>query len=523
MRLKQDKPEHYKLYQSLQKSHGRPAPFYGLVKTHKLPSPPINEAERKECVERIKLRPIAPSYRSIDAPLCKFLTSILQQLPKPPHSISSPNQVLQLLRDHSSQAPDCKLASLDVVAMFPSISTELAMETARKLLEQHKTGLSLPLSTTQISSLLEWSLKNTHLVVNFSGTEKYFQQKKGLAMGKSFSPVLADLVMGEWERDLEAMAKNCGCRIHFFCRYADDFLIAYTGEENTFDQLVLSLNRKDPSIQVTAEKEDAQCLPFLDLLIHRGQDSFETKVFRKNCNTGQIIPWSSSCEPQHKWGALNAEVLRAKAYCSRRSWLRREISEIQAKFCADGYPPGSVQRRIQRLLQAGGPRPTKPDPKLYVSIPYNAALPQLKKAAKKIGILFASKPCRTINSMLCSQSKHRLRKEHCSGVVYSIPCSCGSEYVGETGGELKDRIGQHRSKMRTQSSDSAFWNHNQGLCTPQWEATRILCQENKNHKRLIKEAIHIQKAGPSLIPVPPTAAVNRNAGKTLDPALASLL
>ena len=360
--------------------------------------------------------------------------------------------------------------------------------------------------------------------MNVQGKDHFFHQIDGLPMGKSFSPVLADLVMGQWEADLEEKAHAHGIRVPFFCRYADDFLICYEGDEVCFNKLVEELNRKNPAIQVTTEKESSnKSLPFLDLLICRTHQGFETRVYRKNCNTGQIVHWSSSCEPRHKWAGLDAEINRAKLYCSRKSWLRSEISSIRKRFILNGYPCLILEKKISQLLRPKITPSNKPDPKFLISIPYTTAFPKLQKAAVGIGVKFVTRPAQTIGSVLCSRVKHKLPEEQNCGVVYNVPCSCGLEYIGETKNELKDRLSQHKSLFSGKSEKSAFWCHSRGNCKPSWDQTKILAQEQKSGRRLLKEALHIHMAGNRVMPIPEAAAVNRNAGKQINPSLLSIV
>ena len=62
-RLKREDPEPFSAYKALQRSHGRPGSYYGLVKTHKWSKYPETEEERTQCIEALKLRPICPGFR----------------------------------------------------------------------------------------------------------------------------------------------------------------------------------------------------------------------------------------------------------------------------------------------------------------------------------------------------------------------------------------------------------------------------------------------------------------------------
>jgi predicted GIY-YIG superfamily endonuclease len=53
--------------------------------------------------------------------------------------------------------------------------------------------------------------------------------------------------------------------------------------------------------------------------------------------------------------------------------------------------------------------------------------------------------------------KYRPSTGQRSGVVYTIPCSCGALYVGQTGRQLETRIGEHRKDF--DHGTGAFKDH----------------------------------------------------------------
>ena len=42
------------------------------------------------------------------------------------------------------------------------------------------------------------------------------------------------------------------------------------------------------------------------------------------------------------------------------------------------------------------------------------------------------------------------------GVVYSIPCECGKEYIGETGRTLTQRMSEHKRAVKNGDSNNAL-------------------------------------------------------------------
>ena len=428
--------EGHKLYRRLSRTHGRCGPFYGLVKTHKYSGPPVTEEDRLRWISNLKIRPICPAHRSADYELTKHLTACLKALPRPPHSISSPLQVLELLQSKDHITNSCRLVSLDVEAMFPSIPTRQAIPLIRSQLKTHQADLSevTCLKPDAVADLLDISIQNCHAAIQDGDRERWFRQTTGLAMGKSYSPIVADLYMGHWEQDLEQLASDCGGRVHTFCRYADDYLILFEGCDDVITEWVSRLNNKDRNIKVTTEMEENRQLPFLDIHITRGQDKFRTKVYRKACSTNQVPAFTSYTETRYLKSAIRSDCIRAIRYCPDRKDRQKELDFIRRKFHQHGYPQNLIDNTIQKAsadlqlkARALPPPPgadIPPPPPVRLSVPFaGSCFYQLQRAASKIGVKLVSKPPLTLGSVLCSKAKHHLPKHQESNVVYIIECS----------------------------------------------------------------------------------------------------
>ncbi|KAF0314113.1 hypothetical protein FJT64_015405 [Amphibalanus amphitrite] len=534
--LKENNPEGYQLYRRLSKTHGRSGPFYGLVKTHKYSSPPSTDDDRLNWISNLKLRPICPAHRGADYELTKHLTKCLKVLPRPPHSVSSPLQVLEMLQNMTHAVNSCRLVSLDVEAMFPSIPTQTAISLIRTQLRDNRDALSdvTCLKPDAVADLLNISIQNCHAVIQDGDKERWFRQTTGLAMGKSYSPVVADLYMGHWEADLELLAANCGGRVHAFCRYADDYLVLFEGSDDILNTWVNQLNSKDSSINVTTDLEVNRQLPYLDICITRRDDKFCTKVYRKSCNTNQVPAFSSYTETRYLRAAIRSDCTRAIRYCSSMRDRQQELDFIRQKFHHHGYPRSFIDSAIQktrtdlRLKARALPAPpsanSHPAP-VRVSVPFAGPLfYQLKREASKIGIQLVSKPSVTIGSLLCSKAKHQLPKLQQSNVIYRIECSCQVDgdpmvYIGETDRELGTRLREHRESwtgaVRSRANTSAFSTHRD--CSPAFDAIKILNRASHHQMRLLLESAYIRTVGrrEAVLVSPNDANVNRNSGALL--------
>ena len=103
---------------------------------------------------------------------------------------------------------------------------------------------------------------------------------------------------------------------------------------------------------------------------------------------------------------------------------------------------------------------SNPDQKYY-GAPYIKGTSErtariLKK--KKNNITLGFKSTKTVKNILC-KLKDRINNLEKAGVVYKIECKeCESNYAGETGRCLQDRINEHKKDVRKKMKDLIFIN-----------------------------------------------------------------
>ena len=72
------------------------------------------------------------------------------------------------------------------------------------------------------------------------------------------------------------------------------------------------------NIQLRKELEKLNQLPYLDVLVTKSVDKFETTVFRKKTNTNLSLKWSSLCPTKFKCNLF--KCLLDRAYCISSSY-----------------------------------------------------------------------------------------------------------------------------------------------------------------------------------------------------------
>ncbi len=81
-----------------------------------------------------------------------------------------------------------------------------------------------------------------------------------------------------------------------------------------------------------------------------------------------------------------------------------------------------------------------------------------------------------------------------SSIMYSIPCSCGKVYIGETTRRLEQKVKENQDACkRGDEKASAIAEHAWQQHHPiKWEEVRVVGRASKNRGLKFKEALHIQ-------------------------------
>ena len=76
-----------------------------------------------------------------------------------------------------------------------------------------------------------------------------------------------------------------------------------------------------------------------------------------------------------------------------------------------------------------------------------------------------------------------------------VPCSCGKQYVGETGATIKTRIKQHEKRFSKIKTAILLLLNMQIMCPGdiQWDNVSILASENQYFRRSVRKSLEIQR------------------------------
>ncbi|CAJ0946822.1 unnamed protein product [Ranitomeya imitator] len=139
-------------------------------------------------------RPIISGNGSLLEPISKFLDFYLKPIvAEIPSYIRDTTEALQRL-DGIHMTSDMHIITCDVESLYTSIPHEFGLTAARRYLScRNLDGLLIEF----LMELLEYALFHNYFVFK----DRYYLQKRGVAMGAAFAPSYANLFMGSWEHD----------------------------------------------------------------------------------------------------------------------------------------------------------------------------------------------------------------------------------------------------------------------------------------------------------------------------------
>ena len=135
-------------------------------------------------------------------------------------------------------------------------------------------------------SILKKLIKDSCTKTAFSFDGKIYKQSDGVSSGSSLGPVLANMIMTEFQRlVLDKLIKDR--LIEFYIRYVDDTLVRAKVED--IDNIMKQFNYFDKNIQFTIDRLEDVIVHFPDIKINGSK----TDLYYKTTHTGQYCDFSS--------------------------------------------------------------------------------------------------------------------------------------------------------------------------------------------------------------------------------------
>ena len=258
-------------------------------------------------------------------------------------------------------------------------------------------------------------------------------------MGSPLSPVLANIYMEYFE---EMALGSISLKPSMWVRYVDDTFILWPHQEDV--QILLDhVSSIRPSIKFTMEKEQDNKLPFLDVLVTRTEQRFNSSAYRKPTFTGQSLNFNSHHPYTVKKGIVRCLQHRAKPISSDTGAYQEEMISLRHNLHSNDY-----QERITSAPRNLDWRMGDNSRKLTT-----VCLPYVKGLAERIQKICSPYDIRAVFTSGSTLRRYLFRVKPptkfnmTKNCVYSIPCSCGKIYKGETGRPIKVRLEEHRKAV----------------------------------------------------------------------------
>ena len=417
--------------------------------TNMNPIAPNLHATIKLHKQNTPIRPIinwknAPAYE-LAKQLSKTL-NIYLQLPNA-YNVRNSMQLMTDLKDIVINK-DMKLCSFDIENMYTNIPKIGIKDIINKTLENLGTETNIQKETMiMLNTIMEQNY--------FQFEQENYKQVDGLAMGAPTSSILAETYIQYMEHTqiYPILIKH---QIIAYFRYVDDILIIYDQNKTNIDHTLNEFNRVQTNINFTMEKEEHQCISFLDIVIHRNNKNLEFAIYRKPTQTDIIIP-NSSCHPhEHKRSGINYLLNRLYTYPITRKAKDTEMNTIQNILYNNEYdikltsniPPHKKQK--ENTQDNSQQQKTK-----WVTFTYSGKeVRKVTKLFRDAEIKVAFRTQNTIQNILKPQPQ--IEKYNRSG-IYQMKClDCPLKYVGQTGRTFKIRYKEHIHDIKSNSGNSSF-------------------------------------------------------------------
>ena len=139
-----------------------------------------------------------------------------------------------------------------------------------------------------------------------------YEQCDGVSMGSSLGPVLANIILTEFENVIvkPLIVKPL---LQFYCRYVDDTLVLI--KKDKIQYVLSSFNSFGKNLRFSVDTFDDGNIHFLDIKI---LNNGETDVYTKDTNTGLYVQYHSYEHWNTKTAWVHSLYHRAQKVCSNQ-------------------------------------------------------------------------------------------------------------------------------------------------------------------------------------------------------------
>ncbi|XP_066453998.1 uncharacterized protein [Eleutherodactylus coqui] len=230
------------------------------------------------------------------------------------------------------------LATLDVTALYTSISHELGLEAVRQKMSSALVSIECE---HVVLTLLEFVLTKSY----FSFCGRFYRQCQGTAMGANMAPSYANIYMGIFE-DLFVYTSAYWPQAVSWLRYIDDIFVVWSGSVEELLLFHQELNSIRPELQFTLKYSNSS-IEFLDVTIIKTSTGFSTDLHVKPTDRNSLLEYSSF-HPKTTIDSLPWSQLLRVRRVTNDAYVETRITEMCKKFLDRGYPTNLVTEKMER-------------------------------------------------------------------------------------------------------------------------------------------------------------------------------
>ena len=293
-------------------------------------------------------RPIVPAFSSPTALASKWihdqLFPCLQQIPTICTDSLRYTKELDRLNAVLAARNDFIIVELDVVALYPSIPIEPAMQAVKKFMDEN-TNLLDPAKKI-ILGMLGWVMQNNY--IEFGGL--IYKQVDGVVMGAALSVVVANIFM--YKAVEEPVLQKWQGLLLSYQRYIDDISVFLIGTRHDAENFKMELEMQCAPINFTMECHNTQA-NFLDLsiMVQRNNSGakIEYRIYRKPGNSMAYLHIDSFHAAHTAAGIIKGEYIRYLTKSSRKEFYFQDCLMLFQAFKNRGYPKHMLKGALESL------------------------------------------------------------------------------------------------------------------------------------------------------------------------------
>lgn len=435
------------------------------------------------------MRIITCARNTMTAPISRFTFSFVKQLRETiTNTVSNTSKFLEeIIKVKTDQ--DERLVSFDVEDLFNNIPIMRAVDIAIHRIGSSESFCATSLTKTDLKQLLLISLNNSF----FSFNGKFYRQKKGLPMGNTLSPILADLYMDEYMKT-HMSEVNLPSKLW---RYVDDIVLITRMQEQEVKTYVQQLNCIKSKIRFTYEYEKHGKINFLDTTLSRNDnENISIRWFRKESASDRLLNYHSCHHKTIKQNIISNMTNRIVQTTKNPVEQKEDLAKLKELLKNSEFPTFEIDQQIEKTLKKLSTTQNLEQENDKIKMEYSICLPYVpgievlrrKLEKHKIKLYFSYK-----NKIQSSCTK--LMKPQSKSNIYQLACECGAIYNGETKIGFKNRMTQHEKKIKDdeENSNSEIVQHFHKMkfqCMFDTKKSFIIDNEIDWKKRKIKEAIY---------------------------------